>query len=126
MNDLRLSPLPARNDWRRRRVDMEASGKRHTRLGVTARSTVPFSRVAEPLLTLLGLRRRVRANAVAFEVTRTDLRIPDLPPAFDGYTILHLSDLHVGRVPGLIGRAVDRVAGSCADVVVMTGDFQSW
>ncbi len=127
MNDLRLAALPARNDWRRLRMAMEASGRRHTRKGATQRSTVgKISEFAEPLVALIGLRRRVRANTIAFEITRTDVRIAGLPAALDGYTILQLSDLHVGRVPGLIGRAVDRVAGFDADLVVMTGDFQTW
>src|SRR3954469_15489711 len=127
MNDMRLITLPARHDWRRRRVDMESSGGRHPRRGRTRRSPVsPICHLAEPLLTLIGLRRRVRANTTAFEVSQTDVAIRDLPREFEGYTILHLTDIHVGRMPGLIGRAVDRLAGFDADLVVMTGDFQSW
>jgi uncharacterized protein len=127
MNDMRLTTLPARHDWRRHRVDMESSGWRHTRRGRTRRSPVsPICHLAEPLLTLIGLRRRVRANTTQFEVSQTEVKIRNLPPEFDGYTILHLTDIHVGRMPGLIGRAVDRLAGFDADLVVMTGDFQSW
>lgn len=127
MNDMSLTISAARHAWRRHRTGLEATGKRSTRWGVTSRSTVsPLTRLAEPVLGLLGLRRRIRANLLALEITQLDVRLPNLPAEFDGYTILQLSDLHVGRVPGLIGRAADRVHGMAVDLVVMTGDFQTW
>ena len=68
----------------------------------------------------MGLR-----NAQDLQVSRITLDFPDLPPAFDGYQILHLSDLHVGSVPD--GEAI--LAGILRDlrpdVVAFTGDFQT-
>ncbi|MDP4025236.1 metallophosphoesterase [Methylobacterium sp. NEAU 140] len=51
--------------------------------------------------------------------------IPDLPPAFDGYTILHLSDLHISRLfPMTWARAVVTRANALrTDMIVVTGDF---
>ena len=59
------------------------------------------------------------------DVVEVELKFPDLPPAFDGYRIAHLSDLHVSAA----ARA-DRTAGVVRivnalkpDLVAITGDF---
>ena len=51
--------------------------------------------------------------------------IPGLPPGFDGYTILHLSDLHISRLfPAAWARAVvARTHALGTDLIVVTGDF---
>lgn len=51
--------------------------------------------------------------------------IPDLPLGFDGYTILHLSDLHISRLfPMRWAQAVVARANALGvDLVVVTGDF---
>ena len=59
------------------------------------------------------------------DVVEVELEFPDLPPAFNGYRIAHLSDLHVSAA----ARA-DRTAGVVRivnalkpDLVAITGDF---
>ncbi len=51
--------------------------------------------------------------------------IPDLPRGFDGYTILHLSDLHISRLfPAQWARdVVARANALDTDLIVVTGDF---
>src|SRR5712672_3118534 len=46
-------------------------------------------------LKLTGLYDRARRNADKVIVRRNTIALPKLPPAFDNFTILHLSDLHV-------------------------------
>ena len=46
-------------------------------------------------LKLMGLYWRARKNAERILVKRNDVRFANLPPAFDGFKILHISDLHV-------------------------------
>jgi predicted MPP superfamily phosphohydrolase len=48
-----------------------------------------------------------------------------LPAAFDGYTIVHLSDLHLGPLLDrrYLARALDRAASLGADLVCITGDI---
>ncbi|MGN0222222.1 MAG: metallophosphoesterase [Prevotella sp.] len=52
-----------------------------------------------------------------------------LPDAFDGYRIVHFSDLHAGTYSGshapLLKRAVDSINAQCADLIVFTGDLQN-
>ena len=51
--------------------------------------------------------------------------IPGLPAGFDGYTILHLSDLHISRLfPAAWAQAVVARANDLqTDLIVVTGDF---
>ncbi len=76
-------------------------------------------------LTGLAVVVRLRPRASEVEITRTDVVVDRLPPAFEGYQILHLSDLHSGS---WLSRASlsERLAaaGSLApDLVVFTGDL---
>ncbi len=126
MNDIAIYHSTTRETWRRRRADMEASRQRYTRRGVFARSKIMrLMALVEPGLAVLGLRRRALANAGAIELNEVEVAVPALPRAFDGYRILQLSDIHVGRVPGLIERATALLDGVEADLAVLTGDIQT-
>lgn len=60
------------------------------------------------------------------EFTELDLRIPDLPPAWDGLSILHLSDLHLHGTPNreFHERVIERCrAWGRADILAVTGDL---
>ena len=46
-------------------------------------------------LRLVGLHGRGRRNALSIELRHNELSLPHLPAAFDGFTLLHLSDLHI-------------------------------
>ena len=59
-------------------------------------------------------------------VRNIDLEYADLPAAFDGYRIVHLSDLHIGtyhHAPEVVDSMVSMVNGIDADLVVFTGDL---
>lgn len=59
------------------------------------------------------------------ELKKIEIRLPRLPRAFDGFTIVQLSDFHYeedfSAVP--IRKAVELVNGLGSDVVAFTGDF---
>lgn len=59
------------------------------------------------------------------EVTREDLPIADLPEAWEGATVVHLTDLHYGdpRSEQLFGWLVETVNGLNPDLILITGDF---
>jgi len=128
--DSRRAGLPAdadpRGPWRMQRQAMEAQRHRFTRGGVRRSSAVsPVVKLAEPLLRLAGWHRQGIRNSLTLGVSEIELFFADLPPAFDGYSILHFSDLHVRRLPRLIDRIVERVRDVEADLAVITGDFQT-
>lgn len=76
-------------------------------------------------LRLVGLHRRGRRNALAIEVRQNEVRLSNLPVAFDGYTILHLSDLHVDMRPDFMPVLIERVRGVDYDLCVLTGDYRA-
>jgi uncharacterized protein len=126
MNDLSHYRSVVRRNWRLRRAQMEVSRQRHTRAGVVGRSKLlRLTSLVEPAIAALGLRRRALANALALELNEIDMAIDGLPEPFDGYRILQLSDVHVGRIPGLIEAAAAIVGGVDVDLAVLTGDVQT-
>ena len=76
-------------------------------------------------LTLAGLYGRARRNAERVRVRRNPIALPGLPAAFEGYTLLHLSDLHVEMNPGAMDHMKRLVADLDYDACVMTGDFRA-
>jgi hypothetical protein len=60
-----------------------------------------------------------------FRVIRHSLTFPDLPEAFDGFTITQISDIHSGSLDNLekISYAVDLVNEQKSDVILFTGDL---
>lgn len=75
-------------------------------------------------LTLAGLRRRGRRNVLKIQRRENDVRLSRLPPAFEGYALLHLSDLHLDMSQAHLERLVQSVQGVAHDVCVLTGDFR--
>ncbi|MSP52015.1 MAG: metallophosphoesterase, partial [Alphaproteobacteria bacterium] len=75
-------------------------------------------------LKLSGLQGRGRRNAFAIEVQRNDVAIPHLPPAFDGFTLLHLTDLHIDSSPEFAAAFGACVGGLHYDACVLTGDYR--
>ncbi len=75
-------------------------------------------------LRLLGLYHRGLRNAERVELRHVPIRLATLPPAFDGFTILHLSDLHVDMNPGAMQRVIELARDARYDLCVLTGDFR--
>lgn len=76
-------------------------------------------------LRLAGLHGRGRRNALDIRVREQSLFLPRLPRAFDGYTILHLSDLHVDMRPDFVPALIERVRHLRYDLCVLTGDYRA-
>lgn len=74
------------------------------------------------LLVLLGVAGYAGTRRLV--VRRLTFAFPDLPAAFDGLTVAHLSDLHVGphTPPRLLARVRRTVEEAAPDLVVYTGD----
>ena len=76
-------------------------------------------------LRLLGLHGRGQRNALRFELHEREIRLASLPRSFDGYTLLHLSDLHVDMSPDFVPTLSERLQGLRYDQCVLTGDFRA-
>ena len=60
-----------------------------------------------------------------YEVEEVEMRLPGWPRALDGYTIVQISDIHIGTFVGdwELRSAVDLIRQAQGDLVVMTGDL---
>jgi uncharacterized protein len=77
------------------------------------------------VLRTAGLYGRGLRNAEDVKLRRNPLAFPELPQSFDGFAILHLSDLHVEMNPGAMARAVERLCDLAYDMTVLTGDLRA-
>jgi uncharacterized protein len=80
--------------------------------------------VLRTILKLSGLYWRGRRNAERVVVRTNDVRSARLPPLFDGFTILHISDTHADMSQRAMHRLVELVGGLQYDLCVLTGDFR--
>jgi predicted MPP superfamily phosphohydrolase len=115
--------------WLERRRHMEAmlaQGLRNTLSGTRPMpGFVKLFPVIRLAVGMSGLQGRGRRNAAALRLTELEMRFDTLPPAFEGYRILFLSDLHVDALPATQHAAERLVAGLPCDLVVLGGDYQS-
>lgn len=85
-------------------------------------STIALGIAAVPFLSILYGVTKGKYN---FKVIRTTIPFPDLPDAFDGFTITHISDIHSGSFDNAekINYAVDLINAQKTDIVLFTGDI---
>ncbi len=60
-----------------------------------------------------------------YELTETDVFLSNLPAAFDGFRIAHLTDVHHSRLVSIdeVRRVVEIAKRARPDMVVLTGDY---
>ena len=68
----------------------------------------------------------VTIGARKLAVKQVDINVANLPATFDGYRIVHLSDIHAGSISvGLLEEVIDSVNLLKADAIAFTGDIQN-
>lgn len=85
---------------------------------------IGFDRLIRGALKLSLLYGVGRRNALRIRLVENDVFIPRLPPAFDGFTLLHISDLHLDANEAFPAVLAERVQGLAYDACVLTGDFR--
>jgi uncharacterized protein len=80
--------------------------------------------VIRTALMATGLYWRARKNAENVKIRRNDIRSPEVPDLFNGFTILHLSDLHADINSGAMRRLIELLPTVSYDVCVLTGDYR--
>ena len=81
--------------------------------------------VTTQALKLTGLYSLGARNAERLQIRHNHVALHDLPPAFDGFTILHLTDLHLEVNEGVVQRMTELAAALEYDICVLTGDFRA-
>jgi uncharacterized protein len=64
------------------------------------------------------------ANASRVQVRYNDIRARQLPSAFDGFTLLHMSDFHADMNDGAMRRLEEILVQLSYDLCVLTGDYR--
>lgn len=76
-------------------------------------------------LRMVGLHGRGRRNALAIQVRENEIVLPNLPRAFDGFTLLQLTDLHVDMNREFVHTLIEVVRPLDYDLCVLTGDYRA-
>jgi uncharacterized protein len=75
-------------------------------------------------LKLTGLYRRGCRNAERIQVRHNLIERTDIPALFNGFTILHISDLHVDMNEGAMRHLMELLDDVSYDLCVLTGDYR--
>jgi uncharacterized protein len=75
-------------------------------------------------LRLAGLYGRGLRNAERVELRHNEVKFRQLPPSFDGFSILHISDMHADMNAGAMRAVIELVRGLHYDICALTGDFR--
>ena len=76
-------------------------------------------------LRLVGMYRRGHQNTLKIQIKHNNIPLKNLPPEFENYTILHLSDLHVDMNIETTDAMIDKLQGLQYDICVLTGDYRA-
>jgi len=80
--------------------------------------------VVRNTLRLTGLYWRGKRNAENATVRHNTISSARLPTTFDGFTVLHISDMHIDMNPGAMKRLAALIPDMSYDACVLTGDFR--
>jgi uncharacterized protein len=119
----RLGPLHARQRLGIE-TDHEAQVFGQGLLSLHIKNWYPVHSVIRNALKLTGLYLRGRRNTERILVKRNNVMFKELPLLFDGFTILHLSDMHVDLNEGAMRRLIELVGDMRYDLCVLTGDYR--
>jgi len=76
-------------------------------------------------LRLVLLHGRAQRNARRIEIRHNRIVLPRLPSAFEGFTLLQVSDLHLDMAPDFPHALIEVVRQVDYDLCVLTGDFRA-
>ncbi|MCW9039683.1 MAG: hypothetical protein OQJ76_04230 [Rhodospirillales bacterium] len=119
------APVEARHLWRAQREAMESAPYRTAFRGDMRRHLHRGAAAAKRLFDSNDkVSRRIAERVIAPQLTALHLSFPDLPEEFDGYRILHLTDLHLDNIEATASLTAARMTGIVADLCVITGDVR--
>lgn len=127
--DYRLLSQRLGSDLLRKRISAQAgiwARKTHQGKGVfRIERVIPVNAVLRSVLWLLCVEELGRRNCLDIELVERDVVLPNLPEAFEGVRLLHLTDLHCDLQPELIDVLIELLGDIRYDAVVLTGDYHN-
>ena len=116
-----------RNDWKRNRKELEGmsalcspKGYRREPIWHPLRMLL---KVFDTFMLLPGLKGWGRKNALDIKLRELELTLKDLPKEFNGFRLLHLTDLHLDALEGLDEKIERLIQNIEVDLCVFTGDY---
>lgn len=93
--------------------------------GMSRSEFIAKSAVLFAAIPFLSLGYGILKGGYDFQLRKVRLRFPNLPKAFDGMTLLQLSDMHMGSFSdyAAVSRGIELVNAQKADYFVFTGDL---
>jgi uncharacterized protein len=124
-----MPSFDARQVWAANRFWMENQNLKSRRYGGKSKhhwyGLLAATRAFDWALKAVGLHERGYRNACTLAVRDVDHVLARVPGAFDGFTILQLSDLHLDGMPELVDLALDALGDREVDLCVLTGDYRT-
>ncbi len=115
--------------WATNRLSMESDNIKTKRYGQNSHNHwylfIFALRFFKWLLKLTGAYSLGVKNAENIVLREIPLYFSNLPKAFNGFTICHLSDLHLESHPDLEVKITELLANQEVDLCVLTGDYQT-
>ena len=76
-------------------------------------------------LATIGLLEYMGIETIWFKTNHLELSMTELPPTFDNFVLVHISDLHINSwiTPARFAEVVDMVNQQQPDLIAITGDF---
>ena len=120
--------LDRRHIWATLRSWMEVNAFKQLRKGGKRRHNWDLLeralKVFAILLKITGMYERGQAHAADIRLTELEVPLRQLPPSFDGFTILHITDPHFDSMPGVAEKILSLTDGLEFDICVLTGDYR--
>lgn len=128
-HELHHEEINARQMWANNRFYMEAQNRKAHPRGKMKRhhwyALLWMMKAFELGVKITGLFHVGYRNAYDIQFRELDIVLEDLPAVFDGFKILHLSDLHLDGMPGLEDIILERIDKRVFDICVLTGDYRT-
>ncbi|MBI9113066.1 metallophosphoesterase [Maridesulfovibrio ferrireducens] len=83
-----------------------------------------FTRFVGSVLKLSGMAERGKRNSLKFRTEKNTIELPELPSSFNGFKILHLSDIHIDGFTDNGAALISLVKSLKYDLCVLTGDYR--
>jgi uncharacterized protein len=128
-HDHSIADIESPESEERRRVHLALRRKRESAAHYR-QVDIWYKRYFEPgtwltrFIKLAGLKHWMEGKALDLSVRSLVFEFPDLPEAFHGFRLLHLTDLHIDAHPALAGRVGALLQDIHVDLCLVTGDYR--
>jgi predicted MPP superfamily phosphohydrolase len=119
-----LEMMARRRAWQERREVMEARPSDRRWRGRVRGHLYGTAHQVHNLCRPTRFFRWGAARALRLQTTQLTVSHPDLPAAFDGYRVLHLTDLHLDNLVDTAATLADCITEIDHDLCVITGDIR--